>query len=273
MRSHFRPSQGALVACAVSGATAMLTGVCSAQFSAADYAADPTYAAGWSEGQNGGYGFSAWSFDGTSGSAVQQGMNASSPFNALGRAWTMYNPVGGFTDYANAGRGFAPLQVGQTFETVVDNPTARAFWRGYTIRLGSGTSNGNVVERVAAYTFEYFSYGNWLVGDGTANHATSLFDTDTAAAGMRLAITLTGAESYHLVMTPMNNPANAYTLDGTLKNSGPVNWIEYTFYDTASDPGSATDFYISSMTIVPEPSTLALIGLGSAGLLFLRRRK
>ncbi len=54
MRSHFRPSHGALVACALSGATAMMTGIFSAQFIAADYATDPVYAGGCSAGQNGG---------------------------------------------------------------------------------------------------------------------------------------------------------------------------------------------------------------------------
>jgi hypothetical protein len=67
-------------------------------------------------------------------------------------------------------------------------------------------------------------------------------NTDTAAAGMRLAITLTGAASYHLSMTPLNNPGNVVTPDGTLKNSGPIDRIQFQFYSTTSDPGSVTDF-------------------------------
>ena len=39
-------------------------------------------------------------------------------------------------------------------------------------------------------------------------------------------------------------------------------------------PGMSGDFYISSMSIVPdEASTVALLGLASSGLLFLRRRR
>ena len=160
MRSHFRLSNAAATACAVSGATSMLTGMCAAQsFIAADYATNSTYAGGWSAGQNGGFGFTAWSTNGTTGSEVQMRMDNSSPFNPLGVAWTLFNPSG--SDLAEAGRGFAPLQVGQTIETVIDNPTATQFYRGYTIRLVSGTNNvvaGDTsnVERVAAYTFETF---------------------------------------------------------------------------------------------------------------------
>ncbi len=55
------------MACAVAGAsTMMMDGSCSAgTFIAADYATNSIYGSGWSAGQNGGYGFGAWSFDGT----------------------------------------------------------------------------------------------------------------------------------------------------------------------------------------------------------------
>src|SRR5579862_7882349 len=83
------------VACALSGASTILNGVCSAQpLTAADYSTNSTYASGWSAGQNGGFGFTPWSFDGTSGSDVQQRMDNSSPFNQLGPAWTLFNPLG-----------------------------------------------------------------------------------------------------------------------------------------------------------------------------------
>ena len=62
MRSHF--ISGAAMACAVTGATAMMTSIGSAQI-AFDTATDSTYSGGWSAGQNGGYGFGAWSFNGT----------------------------------------------------------------------------------------------------------------------------------------------------------------------------------------------------------------
>jgi hypothetical protein len=276
MRSHFSLGSSTAIACAVSGATAMLTGICSAQI-AADSATDPIYSGGWSAGQNGGHGFTAWSFSGTGTSPIQQTMNTSSPFNQLGTAWTLFNPNGGLAggDIARAGRGFAPLQPGQTLETIIDNPTQRSFYRGYTIVLSHGSDNiqyGGAGTQISVGTFEYFTYGKWYTTSTFSHGGTSLFDTDTAA-GLKLDITMTSASTYHLVMTPLGNPAIAYSEDATLAlPAEPVNWITFQLYNTTSNPNAATDFYISSITIVPEPSGLALIGLGSAGLLFLRRR-
>ena len=66
MRSHFSLNQGVAAACAVAGAATLLQGNCSAQnLIAADYATNATYLTGWSAGQNGGYGFGAWSMAGT----------------------------------------------------------------------------------------------------------------------------------------------------------------------------------------------------------------
>ena len=127
---------------------------------------------------------------------------------------------------------------------------------------------------MAAYTFEYFSYGKWFVGDGTGNTGTTLFDSNTAPGGMKLDVTLTSATTYHLTMTPLGNPASAYSQDGTLKNTGPVDWILFQLYNTqgALPATGPTDFYINSIEIIPEPSTLALVFLGFGGLAFFRRR-
>jgi hypothetical protein len=278
MRSHFGISRGVAMACAVSGATAMMTSVCSAQV-AADFATDPTYGSGWSAGQNGGYGFGPWSFNGTDPAlSVQQGMSSSSP---IGTAWTLFN-LSSTSGLANAGRAITEpggLQVGQTFETVIDNPTTTHFYRGWTIALNNGTDNNpggvNTGQQVAAYHFEYFNYGQWSVADLAGNTGTTLINTDTAVAGMRLDVTLTSATTYSLTMTPLGGSASPYTQSGSLANGGPINWIEFQLYNNASSGlnDTANNFEISRMEIlVPEPSSFALVGLG-AGLLFLRRRK
>jgi hypothetical protein len=281
MRSHFSPSSRAAMACAVTGAAAMLPAICSAQFSAADYATNSTYAGGWSAGQNGGFGFGPWSFNNGSGSPVQQKMDPGTGFgNALGTAWTLFNPNAAGGDVANAGRSFTPLYVGQRLSLVIDNPTQTLNYRGYTISFNNGTDNyapggANVGQQVAAYQFDYFDYGayrNWHIGDGIGNAVTPLLNTDTAPKGMRLDLTLTSATTYSMTLTPLNG-ATPYTQSGTLKTGGPIDWLQFQFYNTTENPAAATDFYISSMTIIPEPSTLTFGALGLGGLLFLRRRK
>src|SRR5260221_561610 len=138
MGSHFLMS-GAAMACALSATAAMMPGVCSGQI-AADYATDPTYSGGWAAGQNGGFGFGAWSFNGTdpTPAGVYQGMSSSSP---IGTSWTLATHSD-TTGLANAGRAITGgLQLGQTFETVIDNPTPSHFFRGFDILFTSGPDN------------------------------------------------------------------------------------------------------------------------------------
>ena len=120
------------MACAITGATSLLTEPANAQtLTAADYATNSAYADGWQETDNGGFGFTAWSFYGTYTNAIQHIMNAGGPsllgpYNQLGLAWTLFlpngkepaggtpNPPGTGSDLSRAGRGFSPLQVGQS---------------------------------------------------------------------------------------------------------------------------------------------------------------
>jgi hypothetical protein len=115
---------------------------------------------------------------------------------------------------------------------------------------------------------------NEAVNDAGGSTTSSLSPNTSAVAGMKLDLTLTSAITYSLTLTPLSNPAAAYSQNGTL--SGPINWVQFRSYDTASSgPNDTADnFGISYMTIsVPEPSTFALIGLGFGGILFFRRRK
>lgn len=266
------------MACAVSGATAIMTGVCSGQI-AFDSATDPLYSTGWSAGQNAGFGFGAWSFDGTDPTpGGQQEMTSSS---ALGTAWTLYN-LSSTSGLANAGRAITEpggLQVGQTFQTTIQNPSTTHFYRGWTISLNNGTDNNpggvSTGEQIAAYHFEYFNYGQWQITDLSGNHNTTLYNTDTSIAGMKLDITLTSATTYSLTMTPLGGTASPFSTTGSFAG-GPIDWVQYQLYNNASagPTDTANNFEISNMEItVPEPTTLSLFGLGSLGWMLYRRRK
>src|SRR5712672_3586383 len=89
MTSHFLPTPGVAVACAVAGSLALFQGNCCAQNPiAADYATNSTYAGGWLAGQKGGNGFGACSTNGTDATppGQYQVMSSSSP---IGSAWTL----------------------------------------------------------------------------------------------------------------------------------------------------------------------------------------
>lgn len=264
----------------VAGSTAFSSAMSYAATIAFDTATDAAYDDGWQAGDNGGFGWGAWDFTGTYNTPVGQTMDIFSHPNDLGRAWTLFNAdappgPGTGTDIAQAGRSIGPLVQGDTVHVVIDNPTERRFFRGYTVRFNTGGGNtvfmGAPQSRMAVGTFEYFTNGKWYA-TGTGGDPT-LFDLDTHN-GMRIDLTLTGPDTFHLKMTPLNNPAISYEKSGTLDGpaGAPINWVEFELYNTDSDyypthtiTGGETDFYISNMwvTFVPEPTSAALLVLGA----------
>jgi len=275
------------LALAVSGASAMLTGVCSAQI-ASDSATGSTYSGGWSAGQNGGTGFGAWSFDGTTspgspGTADPGAQQTISSSSSVGTAWTLFNlgsePAGsGISDVGRSITAGGGLQIGQQFQTVLQNPTAYHFFGGFDISFLNGTDNNPAGDNTSAIRAGVFNYGgnNWGISDSGSGNSTTLSGSTTGAAGMVLSLTLTSATAYSLTLAPLGNPSDTYTYNGTY--SGTINYVNYREYDgIGMSPGpndTADNLEISSMSIVPEPSSFGLIGgLGATGLLFLRRRK
>jgi hypothetical protein len=252
-------------ACVIVGFTAWAS-ACNAQI-AFDTADDSAYAdlGGWQDGDDGGIGsFGPWNFDGTGASAVQQRMDdglksggvGSSSFNNLGKSWSLYNPTPG--DFAHAGRRLGPLQVGQTVRIVIDNPTAREASRGYSVKFNTGGGNicnsGCAPGPVLKYKIERlenFNNGRWTDTNGNL----ALFDTDTDG-GARIDFKLSSASTYEMKMTPLDNTAAAVTTTGSLSNpasTGPIDWIEFQFFNTPSSASLNTDFYIKSMQILAAP--------------------
>jgi hypothetical protein len=257
----------------VAGSTMFSSAMCYA-ISAADSATDPMYADGWQAGDNGGFGFGPWSFNGTDATpaGTYQAISSTSP---IGTSWTLATHDN-HTGLANAGRAIpGGLLPGQTFETVIDNPIEYHFFRGFDVLFTSGPDNnpgGDNTAALRAQVFNYYSTPNWSVTDAGGTSNSGINQATVAVAGMKLDLTLTSATTYSFTMTPLNG-ATPYTQAGTLAG-GPITWVDYRLYHGistgAEDP--VNNFEISRMRITPEPSTLALIGLGSAGLLFFCRR-
>ncbi len=288
MRSHFLPAStgtktikshlinGAAIACAT-GATALMPNIGVGQV-AYDSASSSTYGSGWSAGQNGGSGFGAWSFDGTSGAG--QEMSSS---GAIGTAWTLYTTTTG-NGISDVGRSISEaggLQVGQTFQTVLQNPTSYHYFGGFDILFLNGTDNngaGDNTSAIRAQDFHsgYYNPGDlWSVQDSGAGGSTTLSAATTGAAGVQIDLTLNSATAYTLTMTALNGGGTS-TVNGTY--SGPINYVNFRLYDGVGSSGPsdvADNFGISYMeiTAVPEPTSVALLGLGLGGLLFVRRKK
>jgi hypothetical protein len=273
MRSHFLP-QKATAVCAVAGATTLFSGTASAQnFLAADYATNSTYASSWAAGQNGGYGFGAWSFDGTADingnpdPGAQQGISSAS---AIGTAWSLFNstanpPPGGpgISDVGRAINEPGGLQPGQTLEVVMQNPTAYHFYRGFDFLCLNGTDNdpaGNGVAAIRAQVFDYFS-SNWNIVDDFGGAVTPLSSASTAA-GMKFDLTLTSTNTYAVTLTPLSNPSAAYSQTGELTTNLPINWINFRLYLGPSTGVNDTvdNFSVSSMTIEGLPLNIQVTG-------------
>jgi len=260
MRSHFTLNRGVTAACAVVGTATLLNGTCSAQpFVAADYATNPTYAGGWSAGQNGGYGFGPWNFDGTvdnNGNSDPGGQQAISTASALGTAWTLFNlgsaPAG--AGISNVGRAIpGGLQPGQTFEIFIQNPTIYNFYGGFDILFANAADNAPAGVNTGALRLSVFNYfqSNWAVVDDGGTTPTGLSSVTTGAAGTKIDLTLTSTNTYELVLTPLGNPSAVYSQSGTLTANLPIDWVNFRLYDGMSSGLSDTNnnYEISSMTI------------------------
>jgi hypothetical protein len=273
MRSHFVLARRVARVCAVAGAATAMNGNCTAgTFIAADYATNATYLSGWSANQNGGYGFGAWSFDGTTDTnnaadpGGQQTMSSGSP---IGTAWTLFNlgsaPVGsGISEVGRAIPGAGGLRPGQTFSTVICNPTAYHYYGGFDILFYNGTNNlpaGVNASAIRTLVFNFFST-KWKIHDNSGTTVTPLDAATTAVAGTRFDFTLLSTNTYSLTLTPLGNPSAAYTQSGTLDTNLPINWINYRLWDgQSSGPNdTANNFFISSMTIAGLTLNIQVVG-------------
>lgn len=274
-------NNSAAIACAMSGATALMTGICSGQILASDSATDPTYSGGWSAGQNGGSGFGAWSFDGTDATpaGTYQGLGSTT---SLGTVWSILANSSS-TGLGNAGRSITGgLQPGQTFQAIIQNPIVNAgtyTYRGFDILFTSSTDNnagGNNTSALRLSVFDYFNPSmNWNITDASSHPNTSLSAMTTGASGMVLDLSVGAGNAYTLTLAPSSNPNSPYlTYSGSLASS--INYVDFRNYNTPSGglSDSANNLSISSMEVLaPEPSALALSGLGAISFIFYRRRK
>ncbi|MCS6772325.1 MAG: hypothetical protein NZ740_09930 [Kiritimatiellae bacterium] len=251
---------------------------------AADDASDPAYSGGWGVGLNGGYGFGAWILvppQPTNAMSSSHGFYiGSSTANADGWDDASINGLHGDLDidtgasspaawgmYANtflsafAIRPFTggPLSSGQTFSVDFDNGYIQS---GGEVSLGFLDADSNFVFRV------YFTGGltNYYSQDYFGILDTGL---DYGDEGLNLTVVMTSATNYLATITRRDSSAAVF--------GGSMSGLPVAFGAVNQNAGEGTryDFFINSMSIVPEPSVVSMIAIGLSGLAvrILMRRK
>ena len=234
--------------------TVMMAGLATASLIATDTASNYTT---WASGDNGGSGFLSWRLwsTGTAGSFLGDsslGLNGNTDLNTDSKSFGFWgNPSGG--NYMNAERFFdgGALTLGQTF----------------SIQLGVNFRNGNKgfdfldASSNSLYTFnvtadQYYSGGTSLGWDYKAD---SIFT---------LSFTRTNTLSYSLSIS--RNDGSNYVTSLNLASEG----AGFKLFIGDTDAGSDNNnLYVNNLSVIPEPTTLALFGLVGLGLLTFRRMR
>ncbi len=239
-----------------------------------DSADDPAYSGGWTNGSNGGSGFGPWTVggiddnnDGTNnagvfiGSSANNGdgdTNSDGDIDSSGDAWGTFANT---DDLAQGVRSLSgTLSVGQTFSIDMDN----GFVDG-AVGVGLQNNTGRTL-------WEFFFQGgqaNYRVSDAAGVNDTGIGFTDE---GVSLDFTLTTATGYSLGIEDGNG--NTDTVTGTLLNpAGGQDIAQVRVFNFNGGGGASNDAFFNNMAVVPEPGTMALFGIATAGLVALRRRR
>jgi hypothetical protein len=240
-----------------------------------DDASDPAYSGGWTNGSNGGYGFDAWimGIDGTSagffigdstlnGDGVDDGnlhgVSADGDINSgvsSSVAWGLfaYNTSGWSRAVALRPFTGGPLSPGQTFSVDFDHGYVAT---GGLVAVGFLDASDEVVLAVIFYGgTTFYTYGEY---DGVTNnfYSTGLGHGDE---GVNLTVTMTGPTTYQAALTRFDGANVSWS--GAF--SAPP--VAFGAEANMAGPDSGFYFFINSMSIVPEPSAIALGALGAIG--------
>ncbi len=222
---------------------------------ASDDASDAAYNDGWGTGDNGGTGFQAWSTinnamdpTGYGGGFIATG-NTDIGTGVSNKAFGVFGNDGGVGQAIRPFNG--SLTVGQSFSISMDNGNIDT---GGTV--GFGLQNSSSENRLEFY----------FVGGQTTYKVNGSSEVDSGvgftSSGLNLVFTLTGADSY------------SFTINGGTPITGSMGGTTGTGIDRLRlfNANGGADVFFNSMSIVPEPSSLAMLLIGTLGLGILRRR-
>lgn len=242
---------------------------------ASDDAGNAVYGGGWNTGMNGGFGFGSWAQQVPEGvgyfyvnSYTANPATVGPGIDTAGVSWglSVSNSTSASTFAMRPFTG-GSLSVGQTFEISLQNGYVDGGSVGIDLRDGTSMDAYNTGERLSLY----FS-GGWHIYDGNTNPNLLSYDT----GGFKVDFTLTSANTYSLTMINLDPNAGSgnqsITVTGTLGGTADAGIDSVTLYSQQNTTDAYHNMYFNSMAIIPEPSSIALVGVGLLGLLLRRRR-
>jgi len=226
---------------------------CFAATNASDNASNSPYQPGntWNNGSNGGTGFGAWALSSVgAGGTYLGGSGEGNPSFAL------FSGSGSAGNSATADRAFTggALVSGQTF-SVIEGNTGLTTGGEIGIQLLSGSTVKWTLKFVGGTSF-------WQINDGASDYNTA--QGWVGSTPVALSFTYNGGNSYSYSF------GSASGINYTA-SSGISNLTGFRFYSSAQGGGENVGF--NNISVVPEPSTFALLGIGALGTGLLARRR